>query len=152
MAKIEKVDKLAESEQQLVSDWWQENSVSLYGEEVVATAKSKDQYEQNFVFKAVEDGQLVGISSGKCSLGLGYIHELVINEKWRGKGIGSVLLAKAEEFCRERGARRLALRTDSNGAAVDFYCRRGWTIEHESKDWFGGHTFLQMRKDLDLDL
>lgn len=63
-----------------------------------------------------------------------WINDLVVTESLRGRGIGSALLARAEELARGRGCFRMSLetggwRTDAHG----FYEREGWT---DNGKWF----------------
>lgn len=62
---------------------------------------------------------------GGLSAGL---EDVVVDRAWRGRGIGSALLAAAEDWARGRGAVRLALLADeTNLPALDFYGRLGFT-------------------------
>ncbi|WP_335328909.1 GNAT family N-acetyltransferase [Methanocaldococcus bathoardescens] len=52
---------------------------------------------------------------------------IVVDEKFRGKGIGSKLLAEAEKYCKENGLLRLSLLADKdNKKALKFYKSKGW--------------------------
>lgn len=62
---------------------------------------------------------------GGLSAGL---EDVVVDQAWRGRGIGRALLAAAEAWARDRGAVRLALLADeTNLPALDFYDRLGFT-------------------------
>ena len=82
---------------------------------VVADAESPDD----------ADGALVGLVLLHFEHGLEYdsaygrIMGLVIDEKWRGRGLGRQLMDHAEQWCRDRGGDRIVLtsanrRTDSH--------------------------------------
>jgi GNAT superfamily N-acetyltransferase len=61
---------------------------------------------------------------GGLSAGL---EDVVVDQAWRGRGIGRALLAAAEAWARNRGALRLALLADeTNLPALDFYDRLGF--------------------------
>jgi len=133
----------------LMKRWWRRHAEDAYGTAAVQDWEDAGAYERSFVFMKHDDaGEPIGVTTGKVSMGLGYVHELIVDPAHRGRGVGGRLLAAAEQRCAELGARRLALRTDGGGAARSFYERRGWVVEHESPDWFAGATYVQMRKDL----
>jgi glucosamine-phosphate N-acetyltransferase len=82
---------------------------------------------------AVEDGEIVGFASlsMKSSLWqealLANLDELVVDEAWRGRGIGGALIDYVVEIARKTGCSRLELdsafhRTDAH----EFYERRGF--------------------------
>lgn len=54
--------------------------------------------EKHFRFKAVENGKLVGTIDGKHESGIVYIGTVITAESARGRGVGTMLIKKAEEF------------------------------------------------------
>lgn len=57
----------------------------------------------------------------------GLLEDLVVDPAWRGRGLGSALLADAIGQARERGCLRLTLLTDAgNERARAFYLRHGF--------------------------
>ena len=57
----------------------------------------------------------------------GYVADLAVTREAEGQGVGSALLAAAEDWCRECGFRILALDVFAmNTAAREFYQRRGF--------------------------
>ena len=55
------------------------------------------------------------------------VTELLVDVPFRGRGIGSALLARAEEEGRRAGARMLVLETQTcNRRAIDFYRKNGF--------------------------
>ncbi|HSO01997.1 MAG TPA: GNAT family N-acetyltransferase, partial [Gaiellaceae bacterium] len=53
--------------------------------------------------------------------------DLVVTERARGRGVGRVLLTRAEELARKRGCFRMALVTASwREQTIGFYERQGW--------------------------
>lgn len=61
--------------------------------------------------------------------GFGEIGMLVAGE-WRGRGVGSALLAAAIEWARERGLHKLSLSVFAhNTAAIGFYHKSGFVDE-----------------------
>ena len=55
------------------------------------------------------------------------VHDLVVTETARGRGVGRVLLSRAEELARKRGCFRMALVTAGwREDSVSFYAKEGW--------------------------
>ncbi len=62
---------------------------------------------------------------------VGLVEDLVIAEPWRGKGIGSKLLAAIETIARQQNMSRLQLLADRhNEAARQFYQQQQWHETH----------------------
>ena len=73
------------------------------------------------------------------------IDVLAVAEPYRGKGIGSRLLVKAEEIARARGC--VGIRLDTAGfQAPDFYRRHGYTEFGRIDDYPPGHSRLWFMK------
>jgi GNAT superfamily N-acetyltransferase len=63
-----------------------------------------------------------------------WVNDLVVTESARGQGVGSSLLAHAEELARARGCFRMSLETSAWRAETHrFYERQGWT---DKGTWF----------------
>jgi ribosomal protein S18 acetylase RimI-like enzyme len=82
---------------------------------------------------ADEDGVVVGMVSVQPLIStaqggmVGLLEDLVVDEAWRGKGIGSQLLSAALDWAREQGLTRVQLLADRNNeAALQFYFRRSF--------------------------
>lgn len=57
------------------------------------------------------------------------VHSIVVDERWRGRGIGRELMAWAEEWGRARGLTRAVLRSRAERSdAHRFYQRLGWEV------------------------
>jgi GNAT superfamily N-acetyltransferase len=55
------------------------------------------------------------------------VHDLVVTETARGRGVGRALLSRAEELARKRGCFRMALVTAGwREPSVSFYRKEGW--------------------------
>jgi ribosomal protein S18 acetylase RimI-like enzyme len=87
------------------------------------------------VFVARVDGEVVGLVavseqrhwSGQRDA---YIGELVTGQRVEGRGVGRALLARAEQWARDRGLDRITLETGAaNSRARDFYERQGYQDE-----------------------
>jgi len=79
------------------------------------------------------DSCVVGMCSGQLTLSTAeggaalLVEDVVIDKKWRGKGIGRALLNKIALWATEMGAHRMQLLADRNNAeALHFYEKLGW--------------------------
>jgi GNAT superfamily N-acetyltransferase len=71
------------------------------------------------------DGQIVGGLLGRTSRGVFYIDKFYLPKDLRGKGLGSRVLASAEQEASARGCKDAVLNTLSF-QAPEFYARYGW--------------------------
>ena len=63
-------------------------------------------------------------------LTFGFIYDIFVEEKSRGKRIGKMLMEKAESYCREKGFSRIALHVSAaNDSAMRLYHRMGFRPE-----------------------
>jgi GNAT superfamily N-acetyltransferase len=101
-----------------------------------------------FALTARRERRVIGVATGWTGLGVAYLSELMIAAGHRGEGIGSHLLAAFEALATRKGCSRLALRTDADSLAPEFYAARGWAVEATFREWLGGLDFVQLRRDL----
>jgi ribosomal protein S18 acetylase RimI-like enzyme len=60
----------------------------------------------------------------------GYIYDIFVRKEFRGKGIGKILLKKAESYCREKHYSRILLMVSvSNQTAMKLYSEMGFEAE-----------------------
>lgn len=85
------------------------------------------------ILVAEADEKVIGMVTGQLTISTAeggqalLVEDLVIDEHWRGRGIGRRLLAGIGEWAAAHGARRLQLLADRNNAAgLDFYGKLGW--------------------------
>lgn len=58
-----------------------------------------------------------------------------VREKYRGKGIGTLLMNKAEGYAKEKGMRRVELEVfGKNTTAIDMYKKRDYEVEGTKKE------------------
>ena len=89
---------------------------------------------RRMVLVAERAGTVVGMVTAQLVISTaeggdsGLLEDLVVEERWRGAGVGCALLEEAERWVRARGASRLQLLADrGNQPALRFYARRGWS-------------------------
>jgi ribosomal protein S18 acetylase RimI-like enzyme len=99
---------------------WVATDVRYYG-------KARKWKEKDFVFKAVEDGEIVGTIYGKFAAGVLYIDELIVTKPKRNLGIGRKLMEKAEAFGLQLKAHKAYLITEKDWVeARGFYEKLGY--------------------------
>jgi ribosomal protein S18 acetylase RimI-like enzyme len=74
---------------------------------------------------------IVGQTKGTITeLSSGYIYDIFVEEEFRGKGVGKLLLEKAEDYCRKKGHSRISLSVSAtNDSAIKLYSRTGYKPE-----------------------
>lgn len=77
--------------------------------------------EKKFRFKAVENNKLIGTIEGKYESGVIYISAIITAENARGRGVGTKLIKKAEEFGKKYGAHKTWLFTGKDWSENAFY-------------------------------
>jgi GNAT superfamily N-acetyltransferase len=94
----------------------------------------------NVTLVAELDGSVVGVLDMEYHQRLGdhrpqaRVHDVVVTESARGRGVGDSLLKRAEELSRKRGCFRVTLVTAGwREATHRFYERNGW---HDYGKWF----------------
>jgi ribosomal protein S18 acetylase RimI-like enzyme len=99
------------------------------------------------LFARDERGTIVGGLYGWTWGDACEIRTLWIEEAFRGRGLGSKLLGRAEEEAKARGARQIVLSTHSF-QAPEFYKRFGFEIIGGVSDYPRGHRQFWLRKPL----
>lgn len=80
-----------------------------------------DYNQKDFIFKATEDGKIVGTIKGSHEAGVIYISYLIIAHDRKGQGIGRLLTEEAEKFGKKLGAHKVYLMTGKGWEAEKFY-------------------------------
>jgi GNAT superfamily N-acetyltransferase len=93
--------------------------------DVLTSEKNKGEV---FVFKAMEDGEIVGTIYGRLADGVLCIDDLVVTKNKRGLGIGRSLMEKAEAFGRKLKARKAYLITGKDWDVRGFYEKLGYKL------------------------
>jgi GNAT superfamily N-acetyltransferase len=114
MIKILKADK-----KDSLEDEWHKVDVPHYGKPI-------EWNEESFRFKAMDNGKLVGTINGRHESGVIYIEALITKESERGRGIGTKLIKRAENFGKKFGAHRAWLITGIDWKENLFYKKLGF--------------------------
>jgi len=78
------------------------------------------------VFVAEEKGEIVGFIAFKVEGDVGFIDNLVVARKERGKGIGRALVAYVEHVARSKGCRLMKTDTTENAKGVPWKAYGFW--------------------------
>ena len=92
-------------------------------------------------------GEVVGGLIGRTSFGLFFVERFFLPEQFRGNGLGSRVLALAEEEAKRRGCSRAALFT-LTFQAPGFYIKQGYDIAARIECSAPGATRMLMTKEL----
>ena len=95
-----------------------------------------------------DTGTITGGLWGTSVAGWLYVDLLVVPEEFRGRGLGTQLLSKAEEIARKRDCIALWLNTGTF-QAPGFYEKRGFTSFGRVPDYPPGHDTIFFLKRLD---
>lgn len=98
--------------------------------------------EKKFRFKAVENGKLVGTIDGKYESGVVFIGALITAKSVRGRGIGTMLIKKAEKFGKKFGAHKTWLVTGKNWSENTFYKKLGFELIGNLPDFYFHKDFV----------
>ena len=93
------------------------------------------------------DGIIVAGLTGSTYWGYLYVGRLWTDNRFRNNGLGSRLLADAEQEAQRRGCHSVHLMTGSFNA-LPFYQKRGYTVFGELQDMPIGHTQYFMNKKM----
>jgi ribosomal protein S18 acetylase RimI-like enzyme len=102
--------------------------------------------ERGCVLVAEAEGLVIGMCSGQLLVstaegGLSLlIEDVVVDERWRGRGVGRLLMAAISDWAKANKVSRLQLLADRNNVpALDFYRSLGW----QTTELICLRTFLQ---------
>ncbi len=98
-------------------------------------------------FELTQNGKFVGAIAANSFWGGLHIKYFFIEEEYRGKGFGRILMEKILEFGREEGC-KLAFVETMSFQAPEFYPKFGFKIDFVRKGYDAGASFYYFSKDL----
>jgi GNAT superfamily N-acetyltransferase len=99
------------------------------------------------VVEARAGGELAGVAVGEAVAGMARLHDLLVTEPHRDRGLGARLV---ELFCvraAELGAARCFLRCPDTGRHRRFYEGHGFTEVARLPRYYHGHDFVEYLRD-----
>jgi GNAT superfamily N-acetyltransferase len=105
-----------------------------------------DQHER-LCLVARKDGEIIGGLAGGTYWNWMYIELFWVDASQRNNGLGTRLLAKAEEIALRRGCKNVHLETH-DFQSLAFYQRRNYVVFGELEDLPEGHRKYYLRKQL----
>lgn len=109
----------------------------------------KDQLEARAIHRIAVDtstGRIVGC--GRIHLrpdGIAQIRFMAVDEHYRGRGIGSMLLSNLEQWARDHAIPTIVLYARST--AVEFYRNHGYRVIEQAHTLYGAIEHVLMQKD-----
>ena len=104
---------------------FREHGISSSPEAIISNLLTVNTHpDHGFVLSAIYDDEPVGVAYAACILSLehggwsGWLEELYVLPQWRGRGVGSELLAAVIASADERGWMALDLEVDSSHQRV----------------------------------
>jgi ribosomal protein S18 acetylase RimI-like enzyme len=109
-------------------DEWEGRERESYADWAATTVRRPG--TQPWQLRIVEhEGEVVGASFTILDMqATGYLHQLAVDARHRGKGLAQAMLADAFERAREEGATHSELSTDSRTGALDLYRKVGMEV------------------------
>jgi GNAT superfamily N-acetyltransferase len=101
------------------------NAAQWVATDVITSGNNKGEV---FVFKAIEDGEIIGTIYGRLKDGVLYVDDLVVTKNKRGLGIGRSLMEKAQDFGRKLKAHKAYLITGKDWDVRGFYEKLGYKL------------------------
>jgi GNAT superfamily N-acetyltransferase len=94
-----------------------------------------------------QNNTILGGANGYTFYGCIYVDQLWIDEKLRGQGYGTKLMAASEQLGKERNCTFATVNT-MDWEGLEFYQKIGYHIEFERHGFTKGSTFYFLRKNL----
>jgi ribosomal protein S18 acetylase RimI-like enzyme len=124
------------------SEQWPISDFEHYGNDAPEFKKEK------FTFVAFEDARIVGFIIVTIDTGVANIDALLVHDKSRRKGIGNLLLQKAEVTAKDKGCHVVKLETGEDWNARKLYEKRGYLFRASLKEYYGKRDFILMDKKI----
>ena len=137
--------KISKASSKEINEWgkqeWKKVNIENYGYPV-------DETEKHFSFKAEENGKLIGLAVGKLQLGVIYLSDIVVSDKVRRKGVGTLLMAEVEKYAKQEGAHMVWLVTGKGLSSNAFYIKSGFKILTQIPNFYLKKNFVIYTKEL----
>ena len=103
--------------------------------------ESELQNENSLFFAATENGEVIGYIGMNFVIDEGYIYNVAVDERYRGRGVGSALIRTLVTHCQKENFAFLTLEVrESNTAARSLYSHFGFIKVGERKNYYSDPT------------
>lgn len=123
-----------------------DNRLFEYNKNQVPPSQKPEVIDQNFIIKD-RDKIIAGIAADVYVWNILFVSVFFVNEEYRGKGLGSILLEKVESEARSLGVKLSHLDT-FDFQAKEFYEKHGYDVFGILDDCPKGHKRYYMKKYL----
>jgi GNAT superfamily N-acetyltransferase len=120
---------------------WAEADKEHYGREINWDKK-------DFHITLSEKDILIGSLRLTIRAGVAYIDAVVVDSKFRGKGLGSQLITEAERIAKETKAHKIYLQTGKRWSTVSLYEKLGYQKSSKLPNHYVHADFVEMTKFL----
>ena len=146
--KIAAVDESSSTECDLVRQWLREHNWSV-NPAFMEALQQPEHESRPLMLLAMRDSQVVGGILAETQFAWLRISIMAVDPAWRSKGIGTALLARAEQAAVSRGCVHAYVDT-MEYQAPRFYLAHGFCVAGEIPDWDSrGHRKFYLTKDLE---
>ena len=139
MAGQRDIPEIVKIEEKYIPNGWSEKGFSDWLEN-----------KNNVIFKAVEDGKIIGFVNGSWVIDEAELLNIAVVEKSGRKGVAAMLLEALERFLREKNAEKIFLEVrEQNLAAISFYEKNGFEKNGLRKNYYSNprdNGVLMMKK------
>ncbi|HUQ84810.1 MAG TPA: GNAT family N-acetyltransferase [Candidatus Limnocylindrales bacterium] len=101
---------------------------------------------KEFTLEAQENDEIVGAVYFTITADVAYIDMLIVTKSHREKGLGKLLVKKAEGVAKKNGAHKIYLQTGKGWDAVSFYESLGYRITGELPNHCFHKDYIELSK------
>lgn len=137
---------MSQKRQKKVEDFsreeWREQDIEYFGKDFIW------KYEV-YTLTAKEKTQILGLVKFIINEDVVFVDSLIVGKKFRGQGIGKLLMQKMEDFVKAKNCHKIHLYTGKGWKTEDFYKSIGFQKTAELPRHFLKKDFVEYTKFLD---
>ena len=105
--------------------------------------------ELSTIYLLTDGDEILGYGGLKMVFDTAEVYNIVVDEKYRRHGYGTLVLEKLFEHAVEHGAREMFLEVNENNvAAINLYTAHGFRISHMRKDYYKSGNALILKREI----
>lgn len=141
MIDIKEIEKIDQAIEEFQKAEWIPADLTHFGRKI-------DWKKENKVFTAIEDGTLVGVLELSIQSGVMHIESLIVKHDEYRKGVGKMLMKKAEALASDRQLHKIYLETGKTWDATMFYEALGYKVTGELPNHLEKQDYVEYSKFL----